>query len=277
MGGPNAAAEWARLSSAYDILSDKEMLRQWEAQREAQRSSQAGVRHRGSSQRSRGSWKWDTKWNSQEPSAWGGFTWKEPIWEEDEDRAKDKDPDDILAGAALRTVVASAAAAGCIAEQVVGIAGKFSRAASPEISSKAAGISGTAAAVAGQLAISVLDSASPRAARIAKMQLRELLVFLSQATEEQETSSAAASTAAPATGADVQTAEKYARWLLSRIERFTAEQQRWARRAQACQASGDIVGELSAWQRAFEARDKAENATSVLLQCHGRMDEQRKR
>mmetsp|Transcript_37960 Transcript_37960/g.109539 ORF Transcript_37960/g.109539 Transcript_37960/m.109539 type:complete len:400 (-) Transcript_37960:202-1401(-) len=137
---PDATARWQRLSNAYDILSDPEKLRKWEAQQRGQEAGAARGRQQSSSSR--------------------GSTWQEPSAASPRSSARDS-ADFAAVGTAMRGAAAAAVAA-------AGIAGK------------AAGYAGRAAQVAGVVGKSVLDNISPSARRISQMKLDELLSFLGQ-------------------------------------------------------------------------------------------------
>eukprot|EP00931_Biecheleriopsis_adriatica_P123398 TRINITY_DN98436_c0_g1_i1.p1 TRINITY_DN98436_c0_g1~~TRINITY_DN98436_c0_g1_i1.p1 ORF type:complete len:343 (+),score=73.52 TRINITY_DN98436_c0_g1_i1:33-1031(+) len=224
---PDAKQKWLRLSRAYDILSDPEKMRQWEASR-TQSASRA---YRGQSSSGRG---------RQEPSSPPGST-------------SEGAPDLSAVGSVLRGA----------AQAVVGAAG---------IAGKAVGYAGKAAEVAVPVVKSALEDISPRAARLSKMKLQELLEALG-ATGSKE---ASASTVSADLRQELRLAEKESERLQADVAAKRAEEELCERRAKECQKIGDRQGELEALRGALSAREARRHAKDALLRCYDRIDYLRK-
>merc|ERR1711879_24581 len=113
---------------------------------------------------------------------------------------------------------------------------------------------------AGLAGKTVLDSVSPRASRLAAMQLKELLAFLGQ----QDISDPDV-TQFKVSPADLQGIEQEANQLQERIEALRVEQEVWDRRAKDYQASGNKEGERDSLKRFIALRDKRKSAINDLL------------
>ncbi|CAK0876604.1 unnamed protein product [Prorocentrum cordatum] len=248
------------LSSAYDILSDPEKFKKWEA------SGRGGGGRPGPGESSRG--------GSSESARRQQQRWEEQrAWEARRARqqagrggAQDSD----LSAAAFAVGKAAAVAAG-IAGAAVGAAGKAVQAAAgPGVAGQGitglAGAAGRAVGFAGAAGKSVLDSVSPRASRIAKMKLDELLEFIGQAP----TPPAGAPRAA-ASG-DLRAEEAEAERLQARVDSLRRDQDSWEEQARALNSSGDRRGELEALRRALQAKDAGRAARAELFACYDRID-----
>lgn len=227
-------------------LDDPEKLKKWEAQQNAK----VGSRPR-----------------TYSTSSSASYTRQEPRQQEASQPASSSNVENPV-GAAFGGAVKAAGKAAGVAGAVAGVAGK---AVGPAV-----GVAGAVAGVAGQTAKSVADNFvdTDRVARVAKMQLNDLLDFLSQPTEEQDAPSRGASWS---TVQDIKDVEQEAGRLQSSIESLRADENSWDRRAKDFRASGDKVGEVNALKRFLDARDKRKGAMEDLLRCYDRIDDLRRR